>query len=215
MGIYPTEFFGSSTLGLSGVCSENMCYLPKELPKHQVQKIAESLEAPIRKVSFYNSSLLGLFSATNSRYLFVPEIISEEELKDVGKEVITLPGQFTTIGNLILCNDKGCILSPYLSRKRVFFQKELGLKTIASTISDLPFPGVFAYVTNKAGIVHQRCRDSELDVLEKTLGVPFKRCEFYDGFPGAEILANSKGLIVPRLIRGQEMAEIQEGLKIF
>ena len=102
-----------------------------------------------------------------------------------------------------------------LQKKKYFFEKELKLKTNATTISDLPFPGVLAAVTNKAGIVHKNCRDAELEILEETLGVKFKRAEFYEGFPGAEILANSKGLIIPKSLRGPELAEIQEGLKVF
>ncbi len=215
MGVYQTEFLGNPILGLLGLATENVCYLPTEIPKRQVERISTVLKSEIKKTVFYNSSLLGLFGAANSKYLFVPEIVSDTELKAVDKKIIKLTGVFTTIGNLILCNDKGCVLSPYIADKKYFFEKELKLKTEATTISNLPFPGVFGCVTNKYGIVHKDCKDAELEILEKTLGVEFKKPEFYCGFPGAEILANSKGLIIPKTLRGQELAEIQEGLKIF
>ena len=213
MLVYQTEFFGHSTLGLLGLATEDVCYLPVEIEKIQTQKISETLQTKVKKTSMYNSFLIGLFSAANSKYIFVPEIISE--IKNLEKEVIKLTGIFTTLGNLILCNDKGCILSPYLAEKKYFFENELKLKTEATTISDLPFPGILAAVTNKGGIVHKNCKDAEIEILEKTLGVEFKRLEFYENFPGAEILANSKGLIAPKNLKGQELAEIQEGLKIF
>lgn len=215
MGIYQTEFFGSTTLGLLGLATENCCYLPEEIPIGQVQNISEALDTPVKKTSFYNSFMLGLFSAGNSKYLFVPEVVSDREIKNLDKEVVRLEGSFTTLGNLILCNDKGCVLSPYLRDKKQFFEEKLKLKTEAITISDLPFPGALAVVTNHGGVVHEKCKDTELDILEKTFGVKFKRCAFYEGFPGAEILANSKGLIVPKSLRGQALAEIQEGLKVF
>jgi len=215
MATYQTEFFGNTTLGLLGVATENVCYLPTEITKKQIKKIAETLNVVVKKASFYNSSLLGLFSVANSKYLFVPEIVSDAELEFVDKKVIKLTGVFTTLGNLILCNDKGCILSPYLAEKKYFFENELKLKTEITTISDLPFPGIFATVTNRAGIVHKNCKDAEIEILEKTLGVEFKRLEFYEGFTGAEILANTKGLIAPKTLKGQELAEIQDGLKIF
>jgi len=215
MGIYQTEFFGSATLGLLGLVTENCCYLPEEIPIRQVHKISEVMNVPVKKTSFYNSFMLGLFSAGNSKYVFVPEVVSDREIKGLDKEIVRLEGLYTTLGNLILCNDKGCILSPYLRDKKQFFEKKLKLKTAAITISDLPFPGALAVVTNQGGIVHEKCKDTELDILEKILGVNFKKCGFYKGFPGAEILANSKGLIVPRSLKGQELAEIQEGLKVF
>lgn len=215
MAVYQTEISGSPTLGLLGLATENYCYLPTETTKIQTQKISESLEAKVKKISLYNSSLIGLFSAANSKYLFIPEVVSDSEVKNSEKEVIKLTGIFTTLGNLILCNDKGCILSPYLAEKKYFFEKELKLKTEATTISDLPFPGILATVTNKAGVAHKNCKDAELEILEKTLGVEFKRLEFYEGSPGAEVLANTKGLIIPKNLRGQELAEIQEGLKVF
>ncbi len=215
MAVYQTEFSGSPTLGLLGLITESVGYLPAEVKKAQTQKISESLEVKIKKISLYNSSLIGLFSAANLKYMFVPELVSDLEIKNLEKEVIKLTGIFTTLGNLVLCNDKGCILSPYLAEKKYFFEKELKLKTEATTISDLPFPGVLATVTNKAGIVHKNCKDAEIEILEKTLGIEFKKLEFYEGFPGAEILANTKGAVIPKNLKGKELAEIQEGLKVF
>ena len=167
MAIYQTEFFGNTTLGLLGVATENVCYLPTEITRKQIKRIAETLNVVVKKASFYNSSLLGLFSVANSKYLFVPDIVSDVELEFVDKKVIKLTGVFTTLGNLILCNDKGCILSPYLAEKKYFFENELKLKTEITTISDLPFPGIFATVTNRAGIVHKNCKDAEIEILEK------------------------------------------------
>ncbi|MCK4429178.1 MAG: translation initiation factor IF-6 [Candidatus Aenigmarchaeota archaeon] len=215
MAVYQTEFSGNPTLGLYGLVTDNVSYIPTEIPKRQVERISKALESEIKKAVFHNSSLLGLFGAANSKYLFVPEIISNAELKTIGKKIVKITGAFNTIGNLMLCNDKGCVLSPYLADKKYFLEKELKLKTGATTISDLPFPGALSCVTNKSGIVHMDCKDSELEILEKTLGVEFKRLEFYSGFPGAEILANSKGLLTPKTLKGPELAEIQEGLKLF
>ena len=135
--------------------------------------------------------------------------------KSVGKKIIRLAGVFNTIGNLVLCNDHGCVLSPYLKGKKAYFHEKLGLKTSACTISDLPFPGIGAIATNTGCLVHQHALDAEMEHIEKTLGVPVKRAEFYEGFPGVEILANSKGLIVPKNLRGPALSEIQEALKVF
>jgi len=215
MGIYQTEFFGNTTLGIIGICTENMCYLPPEVPQKQVERIAKSLEVGTQKLVLYNSFLLGLFASANSKYIFLPDTVPEAELKSVGKKIIRLAGVFNTIGNLVLCNDHGCVLSPYLKGKKAYFHEKLGLKTSACTISDLPFPGIGAIATNTGCLVHQHALDAEMEHIEKTLGVPVKRAEFYEGFPGVEILANSKGLIVPKNLRGPALSEIQEALKVF
>jgi translation initiation factor 6 (eIF-6) len=213
--IYQTDFFGNSTLGLIGILTEDICYLPSDLKEKQIENIAKLLDVKIKITTFYNSFLLGLFGAANSKYLFIPSIVSDEEVKGLEKNILKIESLFNTLGNLILCNDKGIVLSPYLAEKKDFFEHETKLKVEITTIANLPFPGILGLVTNKAGIVHKNCKDEELDILEKTLEVKFHRCEFYEGFPGAEILANSKGLIAPKYLKAQELAEIQENLDIY
>jgi translation initiation factor 6 len=220
MAVYRTEFFGNPTLGLLGLCAEDVCYLPPEIPLKQAERIAKTLGVHTKKIILYNSYLIGLFSAANAKYFFVPGTVEEEETKAIeemplGKTVIRIQSVLNTLGNLILCNDKGCILSPYFREKKHYFEEKLGLKTSISTISDLPFPGIGAYATNNGCLVHEKALDAEVEIIEKTLGVKVVRAEFYDGFPGTEILANSKGILVPKTIKGQAMAEIQEALKVF
>lgn len=215
MGIYQTEFFGSSTLGLLAIATENICYVPHEIKDKQIDSIGKYMEVGIKKITLYNSYLLGLFGAANSKYIFVPGLVSEEETKNLGKEVLKLQGVFNTLGNLILCNDKGIILSPYLEGKRDWLREKTGLKVDSSYVAGLPFPGILGLVTNKGGVVSKNCKEGELEKLEKTLGIEIHRCEYYDGFPGAEILANSKGLIAPSYLKAQELAEIQEGLRVY
>ena len=213
--IYQTDFFGNSTLGLIGILTENTCYLPPELKERQIENIAKLLNVKIKITRFYNSFLLGLFGAANSKYLFIPSVVSDKEIEGLGKNVLKMESSFNTFGNLILCNDKGIVLSPYLAEKKEFLERETKLKVGITTIANLPFPGIFALVTNKAGIVHKNCKDEELEILEKTLGVNFRKCELYEGFPGAEILANSNNLIVPRYLKARELGEIQEALQIY
>ncbi|MBN2094449.1 MAG: hypothetical protein JW727_00220 [Candidatus Aenigmarchaeota archaeon] len=215
MGIYQTEFFGNSTLGLIGICTEDTCFLPPEIPKKQIERIAKALSTGTSRLVLCNSFLIGLFAASNSKYFFVPECVDKEEIAGITKEIVPLKGVYNTLGNLMLLNDKGCILSPYLKLKKHYFQETLGLKTSISTISDLPFPGIGAIANNNGCIVHEKALDAEIEIIEKTLKVPVKRAEFYDGFPGTEILANSKGMIAPKTLRGPAMAEVQEALKVF
>jgi translation initiation factor 6 (eIF-6) len=215
MAIYKTDFFGNSTLGLLSILTNTHCYLPPDLKKKQIENISRFLEVETVTTTFYNTFLLGLLGAGNSKFLFIPGIVSDKELINSDIKVFKINSVFNTFGNLILCNDKGIILSPYLSDKIDFFKENTKLDVEITTISGLPLPGILALVSNKAGIAHKNCRDKELEVLEKTLGVEFKVCEFYEGFPGAEFLANSKGLIIPKYIKSQELAEIQEGLKVF
>jgi len=213
--IYQTDFFGNSTLGLIGILTENTCYLPPELKERQIENIAKLLNVKIKITRFYNSFLLGLFGAANSKYLFIPSVVSDKEIEGLEKNVLKMESSFNTFGNLILCNDKGIVLSPYLVEKKEFLERETKLKVGITTIANLPFPGIFALVTNKAGIVHKNCKDEELEILEKTLGVSFRKCELYEGFPGAEILANSNNLIVPKYLKARELGEIQEALQIY
>ncbi|HIE41582.1 MAG TPA: hypothetical protein EYP80_02855 [Candidatus Aenigmarchaeota archaeon] len=215
MVVYQTNFFGNSTLGLLAIVTDNHCYLPPNMKERQIENIAKFLNVEIKITSFYSSFLLGLFGAANSNYLFVPTIVKDLETKNLNKKIIKIESVFNTLGNLVLCNDNGIVLSPYLSKKADFFKEYIKLNVGVTTIGNLPFPGILAVVTNKAGIVYKNCRNEELDILEKTLKVKFKRCEFYEGFPGAEFLANSNGLIAPRYLKAQELAEVQEGLKIF
>ena len=215
MGVYQTEFFGSSALGLLAIASENICYMPREIKEKQADNIAKLMNVVIKKISLYDSYMLGLFGAANSKYMFVPSMVPEQETRRLDKEIIRLESAFNTLGNLILCNDKGIVLSPYLKAKADWIREKTGLKVDSSHIAGLPFPGILGLVTNKGGLIAKNCNDDELEKIEKILGVEIHRCEYYDGFPGAEIIANSKGLVAPSYLKAQKMSEIQEALGIY
>ena len=116
MRLLHTNFDGDPNLGLYGFATDSYCFLGVPIVKKSYK---DALKVPVRQCTVLETSLAGMFCAGNSSGMVVPSVIEEYEIDKIRKEfdnLLVLKTQYTALGNLMLMNDNGIILSPLLKR---------------------------------------------------------------------------------------------------
>jgi len=219
--VVSASFFGDPNIGLYCCSSEELCFCGK-LERKELEKLKTALKVEVSEVTISNTSFIGLLAAMNSNGIIIPHIIEEKELKKLKKvckernmNVLKLDTNYTAIGNLVLCNDSGAVLSPLFSRNEVRkIEDVLGVEVVQSSIADLMVVGSCGIATNKGCLLHRDSSEENIKLVEEVLNVEADvgTLNFGSPFVGACGIANSKGAIVGEGSTGPEITRLQEAL---
>ena len=207
------EFQGDPNIGLFGLVTEKYAVLPE--PGIDVGFLVKK----IAYTTVAGTKLCGIFLAGNSNGLIVPETITEREmailkttLKDVN--ILKIKSKYNAIGNLILCNDKGAVISPLLSASADEIAKCLKVKVCIGSMLDLDIVGAMGVATKKGFLLDMYAGDAEFKFVKDALGTDgdIGTVNFGSEFVKSGILANSKGILVGNATTGPETARIDEAL---
>jgi translation initiation factor 6 len=217
MNILRTDFYGDPNLGMYGFASDSYCLIG--LRSKITKRIKKVLKTPVYSCNVLNTYLLGLFLAGNSSGIMLPKILEADEIRAI-KEVsntLVLESKYTALGNLILMNDNGIIISPLLKRERNRIKEFFGLPCEIATIGKSGVVGALALATGKGCLVDPGIRDKELHSLKKVLkvDVDIGTVNFGSPFVKAGLIANSNGVVVSSMTSGHELGKISESLKLF
>jgi translation initiation factor 6 len=217
MNFLRTDFYGDPNLGLYGFASDKYCLVG--FRSKMTKNISKVLKTPVYNCNALNTSLLGIFMAGNSSGVVVPKILEEEEIKKIKEvsNVLVLESRYTALGNLILMNDNGIVLSPLLSREKSRIEEFFNLPCEIATIAGKKVVGALALATNKGCLVGPEIKEKELATIKRVLkvDVDIGTVNFGSPFVKAGLIGNSHGVVVSSMTSGQELGKISESLKLF
>jgi len=212
------SFFGDPNVGLFAKASDKLCLVGKAVLKSDRDIIEDVLKVPVIDITISNTNLIGIFAAMNSKGIILPKIVTEGELKEIAKLDLNFgvieDTIYTALGNLILCNDKGAIVSPLLEKFIDIIEDVLEVKCEISTVANLNIVGSCGKANNKGCLLHRDATEDELKVIEKTLGVEVDigTVNFGSPFVASGIITNSNGIIIGGETTGPEVARVVEAL---
>ena len=217
MHVMKMDVQGEPNLGLLANCNEEICLVGRNFTEKETEKIEKVLDVDIKKVSIAGTNLIGIFTAMNSTGLILPSIIEDyerEELEKLGLNILVPETIENAFGNLILVNDYGCVIPKVLERIKNDIKECFGVPVEVGTIAGSRLLGSMGVVTNRGLLAHRDCTEEELKHLEKVLGVEgdIGTVNFGSPFVGAFVLANSRGVLVPEMTTGPEIARVDEAL---
>ncbi len=209
------NFFGDVNIGLYGFATDRYCLLGVRQKINK--KIENALGVPVHALNLLATDFAGLFSAGNSTGIVVTKMAEEHEinaLKNTINNVLVIDTRFTAIGNLMLLNDKGVVISPLLRKNKKQIEQFFRLPCSVSTIAGIKVTGSCGIATNKGCIVHPKIEEDEKNIIEETLGVPvdISTASFGTPFVKSGVIANSSGLVISDSSSGPEMGRISEVL---
>jgi len=213
-----TNFNSNPNVGLYGYATDKYCLLGTEIPEDISEEISEVLNVPIIRMNIAGTSLLGIFLNGNNNCLLVPKIAFQNELDILDKHKIKykiIDTKFTCLGNNIICNDNGCVVSSEYGEKEIkIFKDALKVGVTKAKIAGLSILGSLAVHTKKGLLCHHEILEHEAELLKKTLKV-----EIYTGtvnmgvpFIGSGILCNNHGFIIGDASGGPEVVNADETL---
>lgn len=202
---------GDPNIGMYSLCTDDYCIIPENAKGIDV----DVLGVKVKHATFMETPFAGIFAAGNNHGAIVSWHMKDYEIKQLKKlikNVLVLKTDYTAIGNLILMNDKGIIISPLLRKHQNEIQEFFKLPTEVATIGTLYVVGSLAYATNKGCLVAPLLHDSELKILESVLGVKVDvgTVNFGSPFPGSGVIANSNGVVAGISCSGPEMQRVEE-----
>ncbi len=217
MSVTTANFNGDPSVGLYGFATEEFALIG-HIEDRLLRQLNDSLDVKVIVSTVAGTNLAGIFSVGNSNGLILPEIAYQHEIKNIEKKtnVLVLKGKYTALGNLILINDKGCLVSERLSKHVEEIGDFLKVKVETAKIAGLDLVGALAVSNNKGCVVHKETKKKEVELIENILKVKtgVATVNFGSAFVKSGIIANSKGMVVGNHTSGPELERIVEVLEI-
>lgn len=200
--IHKYDVYRSPNVGLFLRANDNTLLIPFGFADTKTKKLKEYLNVKkIMHVSIAGTRLIGPMSVMNNNGILLPWTASDEEiqiLKQTGLNVERLESKFTAIGNLILANDKGAIVSSLFNGEvHQSIRDVLGVPIQIMSIAGYVQVGSMVVTTNAGAIVHPNANDREIKSIAEILQVQAEPATINGGSPflSSGILANFLSLI--------------------
>lgn len=183
MGIVKEKLFGSVDLGVYMVLNNNFLLIPTNTPKEKINSFLKPFSHienfGVFLMTVNQSPLLGAYIASNSNGLLVPSIMSDPEFEEL-EEICTKYGitckvvdsKDNALGNLVLCNNNGAIISTELSGNVQEIQDILDVEVMILNYAKTRVPGSCGVANNKGCCVHPLITEEEAQMVCEILKVP-------------------------------------------
>ena len=180
MTILKYQIFGSNSVGVYLTVNNAYGLYPSILLEPVVEKIKSVFKEPFYPFSINNSNLVGVYTASNKYGIIVPHIIREDELNQLKKyseklnndyQIGVLRSKDNAFGNLIVCNDKGAIISSFLEDYKEQIEDTLKVETVVYEFVNNYLPGSISLANNKGCLVHPLATDEEIEIISEILKV--------------------------------------------
>jgi translation initiation factor 6 len=203
-------------IGLFCFAADEFCLTNHFVSEKNAKAMKDILKVPVIKTSIMGTSLAGIFAIGNSKGIIIPGNAEESEIKFLKSRfnVLVLNTRHTAVGNLILANDKGCLISEKLEKYSGLIKDFLGVKVKTGTISGSDFVGSLGICNNKGCLVHKKIENSELKVIETLLDVRagIGTVNFGNSWIKSGLITNSNGFIAGDQTTGPELGNVNEVL---
>jgi len=209
---------GNPNLGVYISVTDSVALVPQNTSEKFEDALREALDVEVLRASISGSSLNGALSVGNSNGFIVSNQTMDREIEALagaGLEVMRIPDRFTAVGNLVLANDNGAVVSPLLSEDSVdVIRKVLEVDVEVSTVAGLNIIGSVGAATNRGALLHPHVSKEEMEIIEGALDVSADVGTVNHGVTlvGACSAANSNGVLVGEETTGPELARIEEAL---
>ena len=180
--------------------------------KTKAEKLAKYLEVEPLYTAVANTRLMGALLSINNHGVLLPTTAYQDEYdflkNETDLEVGVLDSKYTALGNVICTNDKGAIVSPWLSQSDVETIKQvLDVEVVQKRISGLNQVGALMVANNSGGVIHPEADEEDMKMFANVLGVHLEHSTINGGVPFVEsgILVNNKAVVVGSLTTGPEI----------
>jgi translation initiation factor 6 len=180
--------------------------------KSKAEKLEKYLDAEVLFTSIANTRLIGILSIMNNKGILLPKTAYQDEYdflkKETDLEVGVLDSKFTALGNVICANDKGAVVSPWLSKNDCqTISDVMGVEVIQKRIAGFNQTGVVLVANNSGAAIHPEANEEDMKTFSNLLGVKIEQSSINNGTPyvSSGILANNHALVVGSLTSGPEI----------
>lgn len=208
------KFSGNPFVGIFSFTNNNITIIREDIGELS-ENIREALETELILSTVAATDLAGIYIAGNNNGIILPYVIEDEELQlieDKGINKCILETKETAVGNLILSNDKGAIISPILTKEQKIIEDALDVETTVSSIGNHKYVGSIARTNNTGCLVHKEAKEDDISLIKDLLKVDVRTSTLNRGvsYIGACMVVNDKGAIVGETTTGIELSYVED-----
>ncbi|RME31577.1 hypothetical protein D6789_02290 [Candidatus Woesearchaeota archaeon] len=214
-----TGFHGNPHVGLYGFAFGTKCVIGERLSPALTQAVTEALQCTLIESTVAGTPMPGVFLCGNARAVLVPNIAFEQEvavLRAAGFPVKRFTTMHTCLGNNIIANEHGALVSPFFSDEELAeIASLLKVPVKRIEIAGTQTPGACIVLHGDAGVIHRDAAQHEIDMVKSTLKLSsLERASVNLGSPylHAGILNSEGGLVVGDLSGGPEIVHLENAL---
>lgn len=212
MDIIKFDVYRGPNIGVYISVNDKTILLPMGFAKTKAEKLAKYLGVDYLFTSIANTRLIGALCIMNNKGILLPKTAYQNEYDFIKKEsdleVGVLDSKLTALGNVICANDKGAVVSPWLSKEDCqTISDVLGVETIQKKIAGFNQTGVVMVANNSGAAIHPEADEEDMKTFSNLLGVKIEQSSINNGIPyvSSGILANNNCIIVGSLTTGPEI----------
>lgn len=198
------SYKGSENTGFYTLATNNYVLVP---PDH---KKSNFFDGDVVETKINKTNLVGLFAAGNSNCLLVPGEISDIERKNLEESGINfkvLDSNYNALGNLILCNDSGALISEKISEYKDEIENALEVEVRVADINGLN-PGVCGLTNSRGGVIHRDASEEDAVIVKDALGledIDIGTVNMGSPFIGSGAASNDEDLLTGENTTGPEI----------
>lgn len=212
MDIIKYDVYRGPNLGVYISVNDSMVLVPMGFAQSKAEKLSEYLDVEYCYASIANTRLIGALSVMNNKGILLPTTAYQEEYdflkKEIDLEIGVLDSKFTALGNVICANDKGAVVSPWLSENDCQTIRDvLGVEVIQKKIAGFNQTGSVMVANNAGAAIHPEANEEDMKQFANLLGVKIEQSSINNGIPyvSSGILANNHAIVVGSLTTGSEI----------
>jgi len=206
------SYRGEPNIGFYATVTSSQAIFPPEFKRRDFFDV-DSVETYIAK-----TRLVGLFTAGNSNCILVPGNTTErevEKLEDSDVDFHVLESNENALGNLILANDKGAVISERLEDHREEIEDALEVPVTVGEVAGLTTPGVCGSANRNGALLHREASEEEAEKVKKALDVEeidIGTVNLGSPYIGSGMLATDGKMLVGEDTTGPEVGRIDRTL---
>lgn len=207
------NYEGNTTVGLYGVATNSYAVVAPEFTKKDLFEVETVVESYIAQ-----TRLVGMFTAGNSNCLLLPENVGSREKKaieEAGINTEVIEAQGNALGNLVLANDKGAIISPKLEDHREQIADALEVEVEVMKIAGIPNPGVCGRANSRGVLLHRAANEEDAEKAKEALeveNVDIGTVNMGSPFIGSGLICNDNLMLTGEDTTGPEIGRIDTTL---
>lgn len=212
MDIVKYDVYRGSNIGVYISTNADLVLVPMGFAKSKAEKLGEYLGGRYMYMSVANTRLIGSLLVMNNKGILLPKTAFQNEYdmlkEETNLEVGVLDSRFTALGNVICANDRGAVVSPWLSERDCqTISDVLGVETIQRKIAGFNQTGAVMVANNTGAAIHPEADEEDMEVFASLLGVKVEQSSINNGVPyvASGILANDNAVVVGTLTTGPEI----------